>query len=33
LEGGESTCILRLEGVDDPSRIEPDVTEVRPIKS
>ncbi len=32
-DGNDSTCVLRLEGVDEPSRIEPGVTEVRPAKS
>lgn len=32
LDGNEASCTFRLEGVDDPSRVEPAVTEVRPIK-
>lgn len=33
VEGGDASCTLSLEGVDDPSRVEPGVTEVRPNKS
>ncbi|MEO6596263.1 MAG: hypothetical protein ABIP94_16060 [Planctomycetota bacterium] len=29
---GGDTCTFRLEGVQDPDRIEPDLTEVRPLK-
>lgn len=32
LDGNDNSCTFRLEGVDDPSRIEANVTEVRPIK-
>ncbi|HEX5053466.1 MAG TPA: hypothetical protein VFZ65_16935 [Planctomycetota bacterium] len=30
--GTADTCVFRLEGIDDPDRIEPDVTEVHPLE-
>jgi len=32
LDGNDASCTFRLEGVEDPSRVEANVTEVRPIK-
>ncbi|MBL8726985.1 MAG: hypothetical protein JNM25_01050 [Planctomycetes bacterium] len=32
LDGNDATCTFRLEAVEDPARVEPGVTEVRPIK-
>ncbi|MBL9077625.1 MAG: hypothetical protein JNL08_08985 [Planctomycetes bacterium] len=32
LDGNDTTCTFRLDGVEDPSRIEPAVTEVRPLE-
>ncbi len=32
LDGNDASCTFRLDGVQDPTRVEPNVTEVRPIK-
>lgn len=32
LDGNDASCTFRLEGVEDPTRVEANVTEVRPIK-